>query len=86
MQVVGQSETVYALNVLLGAVVIVVVDDAAHSDVRAYPQCLGQRHHAVSAASPVMVLHFAAVHGPYAASGVHGVCGVYYSVVECNHY
>ena len=64
---------------------IEVVDDAAHADVRADFQTLRQSHSAVAAASPVVVLHVAAVHRPYSAACFHHIVGVAYAVVECNH-
>jgi len=86
VQVVGESEAVYSLHILLWCVVIVVVDDAADSDVGAHHERLRQSEHAVAAASPVVVLHLSAIHRPDAAGSLHAVGCVDHSVVERHHY
>ena len=78
-----QTGTVDTLYEFLRVVAVMVVYDAAHTDVRTVPQGLCEGQHSVSAFSPVVVFHFSAVHRPYTATGFYMIGGVYHSVVQC---
>ncbi|CUQ14008.1 Uncharacterised protein [Segatella copri] len=81
LQVVVQTGTVDTLYEFLRVVAVMVVYDAAHTDVRTVPQSLCEGQHSVSAFSPVVVFHFSAVHRPYTATGFYVIGRVYHSVV-----
>ena len=85
VQVGCQSEVVHVLNELLRLVVIVLVDDSAHTDIRADHQCLRQIHTAIAATAPVVVLHVASVHIPHASTGFHIFRGIAIAVVKYSH-
>ena len=81
LQVVVQTRAVDALHEFLRVVPVVVVDDAAHTDVGTVPQGLWQAQHSVSALAPVVVLHVSAIHLPYTAARIHMIGGINHAVV-----
>ena len=83
VQVCGQSRSVYTLNEFLWLVMVVVVNNPAHSDVRTYLKRSWKRYCSVATASPVVVLHLSAVHRPYTSTCLHSACGVHNTIVEC---
>ena len=84
-EVQGQASAVNATHKLLRVVVIELVDDATHPDVRTHFQRPWQRNHAISAAPPVVVAHLSSVHRPGSAARIHHVSRVYESVVQSRH-
>ena len=85
VQVGIQSEVVYVLYKPLRLVMIVLVDDAADTNIRADEQGLWQIHASIAATTPVMVLHVAPVHVPYAASSLHIFSSIAQPVVKNSH-